>query len=128
VSPESQEHIDKAREYIVKARTFLEVNNYPDEAGRAAYLAAFHAAQALISERTGRVAKTHTGVRSQFSLLTKADVPIDLELRRFLSDGFNLKSVADYETGPDAHVPPDQASLAITAATRFVDVIAKILA
>ena len=35
--------------------------HHKDEAGRAAYLAGFHAAQALISERTGRVAKTHDG-------------------------------------------------------------------
>jgi hypothetical protein len=30
--------------------------HYNDEAGRAAYLAGFHAAEALISERTGKVA------------------------------------------------------------------------
>ncbi len=35
-----------------------------DEAGRAAYLAEFHAAEALISERTGKLARTHDGVNS----------------------------------------------------------------
>ena len=32
-----------------------------DAAGRTAYLAGFHAAQALIFERTGRAVKTHRG-------------------------------------------------------------------
>lgn len=100
MSPESQEHLDKAREYLAKSSIFLD--DYPDEAGRAAYLAAFHAAQALISERTGRIARKHAGVRSQFNLLTKDDSRIDPPLRRFLSDGFNLKTVADYGVGPDA--------------------------
>ena len=95
MSPESQEHLDKAREYLTKSLTFLNVVGYPDEAGRAAYLAAFHAAQALISERTGRIARKHAGVRSQFNLLTKDDPRVDPQLRRFLSDGFNLKTVAD---------------------------------
>jgi uncharacterized protein (UPF0332 family) len=54
VTPETNEHLDKAREYLVQARNLLDVMQYSDEAGRAAYLAAFHAAQAVISERTGR--------------------------------------------------------------------------
>jgi uncharacterized protein (UPF0332 family) len=62
VTPESAGHLDKAREYLAKARGLIDVLRYSDEAGRAAYLAAFHAAQALISERTGRVARSHHGV------------------------------------------------------------------
>ena len=69
MTPESQDHLDKAREYLTKAREILDRLHYNDEAGRAAYLAGFQAAQALISERTGRVAKTHEGVNSQFNLL-----------------------------------------------------------
>jgi len=57
VTPETKEHLDKAREYVIKARNLLDVMHYNDEAGRAAYLAAFHAAQALISERTGKPPK-----------------------------------------------------------------------
>ena len=58
MTPETNEHFEKAREYLVKARNLLDVMRYNDEAGRAAYLAAFHAAQALISERTGKTANT----------------------------------------------------------------------
>ena len=48
VTPESAEHLAKAREYLVKARALLDVVHFADEAGRAAYLAGFHAAEALI--------------------------------------------------------------------------------
>jgi uncharacterized protein (UPF0332 family) len=65
VTPEAAEHLDEAREYLTKARNLLDVMHYNDEAGRATYLAGFHAAQALISERTGRVAKTRDDVNSQ---------------------------------------------------------------
>jgi uncharacterized protein (UPF0332 family) len=61
LTPEALEHLERARDYLVKARDLLEVFRYGDEAGRAAYLAGFHAAQALISERIGAVSKTHKG-------------------------------------------------------------------
>ena len=63
--PEAQSYLDKARQSLAHARAILEID-LGDEAGRAAYLAALHAAQALIFERTGRVAKTHRGVHGQF--------------------------------------------------------------
>ena len=127
MSPEAQGHLDKAHEDITKARVVLDRLQYVDEAGRLAYLAAFHAAQALISERTARTATTHAGVHSQFNLLTKDDPRVDPELRRFLSDAFDLKSVADYEVDPNAVVSPEDEE-AIATATRFIDRIAEILA
>jgi len=91
-----------------------------DEAGRAAYLAAFHAAQAFIFERTGRFPKTHQGVRGQFGGLARGDTRIDISLRRFLTDGYDLKSVADYGIGDDATVSAEDADEAIETANRFV--------
>jgi uncharacterized protein (UPF0332 family) len=35
-----------------------------EDAGRNAYLAAFHAAQALMAERTGKDGRTHKGVHA----------------------------------------------------------------
>lgn len=128
MTPETEKHLGKARDYIAKSRTFLDVNDYPDEAGRAAYLAAFHAAQALISESTGRIAKTHAGVHSQFNLLTKDESRVDAELRHFLSDAFDLKSTADYEVGPDAVVSPQEAKAAIATALRFIECVEDLLA
>jgi uncharacterized protein (UPF0332 family) len=128
VTPETGQHLDKAREYLIKAHGLLDVMHYDDEAGRAAYLAGFHAAQALISERTGKIAKTHEGVNSQFNLLTKGDTRVDTELRRFLTQAYNLKSVADYETGPGSIIPVERVTAAIETATRFVDCIEMLLA
>jgi len=127
VTPETGEHLAKARDYLSKARGLLDVMHYADEAGRAAYLAGFHAAQALISERTGKIAKTHEGVNSQFNLLTKGDPRVDAELRRFLSQAYNLKAVADYEAGPEAVIPKERAEAAIVTAIRFVDCVAMLL-
>jgi uncharacterized protein (UPF0332 family) len=90
-----------------------------EAAGRAAYLAGFHAAQALISERTGRAVKTHKGVHTEFQRLTKDDQGFPSELRAFLSHAYNLKALADYETNPDAEVSVEQATQAIEQARRF---------
>jgi uncharacterized protein (UPF0332 family) len=128
VTPETAEHLDKAREYLTKARNLLDVMHYNDEAGRAAYLAGFHAAQALISERTGRVAKTHDGVNSQFNSLMRGDPRIDAELRGFLGRAYNLKAVAGYETGPGSVVPRERVEAALATAVRFVEVVAGLLA
>jgi uncharacterized protein (UPF0332 family) len=118
VTPETQEHLDKAREYLVKVRDPLDVVHYADEAGPAAYLAGVHAAEALISEPAGRVAHTHDGVSSQFNLLTRGDARIDDELRAFLGRTYNLKAIADSETGPGAVVPLERVEAAILTACR----------
>ena len=117
----------ETREHLVKARGLLDVMHYNDEAGRAAYLAGFHAAQALISERTGKIARTHEGVNSQFNLLTKGEKRVDPELRRFLSQSYNLKVAADYEAGPGSIVPSERVEAAIAVATRFVDSVSALL-
>lgn len=63
----------KSREFLAKGQELLDAHHWPDEAGRAAYLAGFHAAQALIFEKTDKVVKTHKGVQSEFLKLTKDD-------------------------------------------------------
>lgn len=127
MTPETHEHLVKARTYLSKARGLLDVLHYADEAGRAAHLAGFHAAQALISERTGKIAKTHEGVNSQFNLLTKGDTRVDSDMRRFLSQAYNLKAIADYKAGPDAVVPAERVEMAMAAATRFVACVTMLL-
>jgi uncharacterized protein (UPF0332 family) len=127
VTPESAEHLAKAREYLVKARALLDIVHFADEAGRAAYLAGFHAAEALISERTSRVAHTHDGVNSQFNLLTRDDGRVDTELRAFLGRAYNLKAIADYETGPGSIVTAERVEAALSTAIRFVDVVSELL-
>jgi uncharacterized protein (UPF0332 family) len=70
VTPEAEAHLDKARECLTRARIIVAAGVMED-AARDAYLAAFHAAQALICERTGRDAKTHRGVHIAFARLTR---------------------------------------------------------
>jgi uncharacterized protein (UPF0332 family) len=98
-----------------------------DAAGRTAYLAGFHAAQALISERTGRAVKTHRGVAAELHRLTKDDPSLDIGLRAFLGRTYQLKGIADYETGPGAEVSPEQATEAIEVGKRFVAKMAEII-
>ncbi len=128
MTPEAADYLGKARDYLAKAREFLEVLHYSDEAGRAAYLAGFHATQAFIFARTGKAVKTHSGLRSTFARLTKDDPRIDQSLTRFLARAYKVKEIADYGIGPQAVVTIGEAQDTIDAATRFLDRIAEILA
>jgi uncharacterized protein (UPF0332 family) len=98
VRPEATAFLDKARECLAKADGML--GQWPDEAGREAYLAGLHAAQALIVESTGKLVKTHRGVQRELTRLTKDTPDFDIDLRAFLGRTYNLKAIADYETGP----------------------------
>jgi uncharacterized protein (UPF0332 family) len=126
VKPETEAFLRKARELRDEAQTALSVSML-DHAGRASYLAGFHAAQALLFERMGRNAKTHSGVQTLLARLVKDDPHFDSELRGFLSRAYNLKAMADYETGPGSHVTPDQAATSIAAATRFVAAVTALI-
>ena len=53
MTPEAERSLEKANECLSIARAELGIN-LSSEAGRNAYLAAFHAARALIFERTGK--------------------------------------------------------------------------
>lgn len=125
--PEAAGYLDKARRCLAYARTNLEVG-LGNDAGRNAYLAAFHAAQAFIFAKTETVAKSHHGVHTEFNKLAQDDPQIDRELRRFLSQAYNLKAIADYEMGPDSVVPLPRAQAALVDAGRFVETIAHALA
>ena len=101
--------------------------NLNEDAGRTAYLAAMHAAQAFIFESTGKITKTHGGVQRQFARLVKDDSRVDIELRAFLPYAYNLKAIADYETGPSSQVSPETAREAIATARRFVECVATLV-
>ena len=126
MKPETQAYLAKARRALAHARAILRID-LGEEAARAAYLAALHAAQAVIFERTGRVAKTHRGVHGQFLRLVAEEPRVDARLRRFLSEGYRMKSTADYEIGPEAMIPLDEAADAIETAARFVETVGELL-
>lgn len=125
MKPETGYFLAKARKLVAEADGMLAMH-YNDAAGRTAYLAGFHAAQAFIFERTGKAAKTHSGVHTEFLRLTKGDTDLDPDLRIFLSQSYNLKAIADYETGPGSEVSPERAAQAVAMAKRFVARIAEL--
>ncbi len=98
-----------------------------EDAGRACYLAGFHAAEAFIFERTGKASKTRKGVHVEFARLEMNEPRIDLEPRRFLPQPYDLKAICNYDVGPDAVVPFERAEAALRAATRCVDCIADLI-
>lgn len=118
MKPEAAAFLDKAREALAKADGMLD--RWPDEAGREAYLAGLHAAQALIVESTGKLIKSHKGVHRELGRLIKDDPRVDMELRAFLGRTYQLKAIADYETGSGSKVSPEQATEAIETGKRFV--------
>jgi uncharacterized protein (UPF0332 family) len=127
VTPEAERYLTKARLTLDHGRTMLTVN-LTEDAGRAAYLAGYQAAEAFIFERTGKATKTHKGAHTEFARLAVNEPRIDAELRRFLPQAYDLKAICDYELGPDAVVPHDKAVAALEAAARFVTCIAGLLA
>jgi len=127
VTPESERYLAKARLTLQHARTMLTVN-LTEDAGRAAYLASYQAAEALIFEHRGKATKSHKGMHTEFARITRAEPRIDPELRRFLPQAYDLKSICDYEVGPDAVVPFEKAEAAVSMAARFLDRIEEILA
>jgi uncharacterized protein (UPF0332 family) len=126
VKPETERSLEKADQCLATARAELDIN-LSSEAGRNAYLAAFHAARAFIFERTGKLIKRHTGVQREFTRLAQDEPGIDKSFPVFLSQAYNLKAAADYETGPSSIVPPERAAAALETAARFVDCIRRVL-
>jgi uncharacterized protein (UPF0332 family) len=126
VKPQTAAFLDKARELLGQADARMEIGlNEP--AGRTAYLAGLHAAQALLFENTSKIVTSHKGVQSGFGRLTKGDARVDDELRAFLPLTYNLNRIADYETGPGAHVSAESARKAIMTARRFVDCVTALI-
>jgi uncharacterized protein (UPF0332 family) len=127
MKPEVAKFIDQATIVLARADLMLTVS-LNEDAARAAYLASFHVAQAYIFERTGKTSKTHRGVQTEFFRLTKDDARVDPVLRRFLSQSYEFKSVADYLTGDEAVTSAAEAAEAVATAKNFVAHLAPLVA
>lgn len=126
MKPQTSAFLEKARELLERADTMLRVS-LNEDAGRTAYLASLHAAQAFLFETHGRVFKKHASIQSEFGRLIKDDPRFDTDLRTFLGRAYNLKAIADYETGPGSRLSPETASAAVQTGRRFVDSVTTIL-
>jgi uncharacterized protein (UPF0332 family) len=127
VKPQSAAFLKKSREFLGKAQALLDDNHWPEDAGRAAYLAGLHAAQAFLFETTGNLYKKHSAVQGEFGRLTRDNPRVDEELRAFLPQTYQLKAIADYEAGPGAQVSPEKARAAIAMARRFVECVTSLI-
>ncbi|MFN8693522.1 MAG: HEPN domain-containing protein [Holosporales bacterium] len=124
--PETELFLKKSATLLSEAKTILSVG-LVESAGRAAYLCAFHAAQALILEKTKKIAKTHRGVRAEFNRLIK-DTPLNGDnLTYFLAESYNLKEIADYETGDSSDILPERVEQAIQRAKEFHETVRRYL-
>jgi uncharacterized protein (UPF0332 family) len=121
VKPEAADYLGKARHCLAGAKTIVAAA-VPDVAAREAYLAVFHAAEAYIFECTGKAAKTHRGVGSQFNRLAQHEPRVSRDLLTFVDEGYQFKAIADYGIGSaiDA-ISADDATSAIDTAERFID-------
>ncbi|MGY2052033.1 HEPN domain-containing protein [Methylobacterium sp. JK268] len=124
--PETAAYLAKARQSLNEA-AIVAANGLVEAAGRAAYHAAYHAAQAYIFEISGRAAKTHNGVRSEFARLAREEPRIERSLSTFLARAYSLKEAADYAIGHDPHLTLAEVEQAIETARNFVDSISDLL-
>jgi len=124
---ETPDYLTKARTTLADA-TQISTLPLPHIAAREAYIAVFHAAEAYIFEHTGKVAKTHRGVRSEFTRLAKNEPRIGRDLVTFLGTAYQFKTRADYAIGPAAApIVAAEATAAISTAGRFIDTISQVL-
>ena len=102
-------------------------HGWPDEAGRASYLAAFHGAQAAIFEEAGKLVKTHQGVHMEFARIVREVPEFHAKVWLFLHRGYTLKSLADYGTDPGMTITDEEAAAAIRSARLFIENIGAFL-
>lgn len=116
---ETAAYLANAAEALQDAKAILAIG-IARQAARLAYYAQFHAAQALIFERTDSVAKTHRGVKIQFHKFANEDPRLGRSLAGDLAATYHFKEAADYETGAENTISPEDAAEAIRVAERFV--------
>jgi uncharacterized protein (UPF0332 family) len=126
LTQEASQALATARRHLVDARAVVRLK-ITYIAGREAYLAAYHAAEAYLHHRTGKIAKTHRGLRTEFARLALSESRIDPEFVRFLADAYEIKSIADYGAEPEANVSLEQANMAIETAGRLIECIADLI-
>jgi uncharacterized protein (UPF0332 family) len=126
VTPEAEDYLDKAQDDLEDARKIAAIH-LAKVAARSAYYAAFHAAKALIIERTGKVVKTHSGVRTEFARLMKDGPGGERAMLTFLAQGYKYKEIGDYAVGRGAVVTDEEANDAIDNAAHFLERVTALL-
>jgi uncharacterized protein (UPF0332 family) len=81
----------------------------------------------LDKSRTGKIAKTHSGLRSEFCRLAREEPRIGKPFPAFLGKAYALKTIADYEVDTTITISARDASAAIEIATQFIECIFELL-
>jgi hypothetical protein len=77
---------------------------------------------------TGKVAKTHWGVRSESARLARVEPRVGRDLATFLGAAYQFKTRVDYAIGSTATpITAAEADAAIGTTTRFIDTIGQLL-
>ena len=126
MTPEAADYLEKAQTDLADARKVAGIG-LARVAARLAYYAAFHAAEALLVQRLGKVGKTHSGVRAQFASLLKDEPDAGRAMLAFLARAYAYKQSGDYAVGRDASITPIQAEKAVEGAEQFVERIAAMI-
>ncbi|MEO5360039.1 MAG: HEPN domain-containing protein [Nitrospirota bacterium] len=100
MTQEAARFLEKAWLLLSHADTMLSVG-LNDDAGRTAYV--------------------------KFMRLTKDEPRVPANLRVFLYQAYNLKSIADYETGPGSEISLERAIDAVKTANYFVEYITSLI-
>ena len=126
MTPQTANFVAAALEALSDAKGNMSINIYR-QAARLAYYAQFHAAQALIFERTGKITKTHKGVQAQFHKLGTTEPRLAPGFPGNLSAAYRYKQIADYDAGAAVPVTQTEARDAIEVAEQFVAAIRMVL-
>ena len=126
MTPQASAYLSAAKEAISDANRILAIG-ISRQAARLAYYALFHAAQALIFERTGKVAKTHKGVGRLFHKVAAAEPMLPRGIAGDLSAAYRFKEMADYDIDPAISVTPQEARDVIATAHRDVEAVERLL-
>ena len=119
MKPQTADFLEAAQEALAQSKQ-IDALPIPAQAARLAYYAQFHAAQAFIFEREGKIAKTHKGVQTQFHKLAQNDAAIGKQLAVSLSANYFYKETADYHTGAGSKITPQHSARAIQDAEHFL--------
>jgi uncharacterized protein (UPF0332 family) len=122
VSEEVDAYLSKARQCLDEAHQIAAIGLL-NVASRSAYYALFHAAEALIFNQTGKIAKTHSGVRAEFARLVRNLPSIDSTLPSLLTQAYKYKDDADYSIRIDVAISADEVTSLMLRCARFIKVI-----
>lgn len=127
MTPVARDYLAKAHEDVDEGSKTLAIG-LDKIAARAAYFAAFHAAEALIHERLGKIVKTHAGVHAEFARCLRSLPDSGRPYLVFLSHAYRFKELSDYVIGERSVIVREDAEMALAEATALVEQIAQWLA